>query len=124
MSAVDRPAGRRRPAYLLHLVGALGVPGSLLAGGYEYQRARAGNQLSWGYTVEWPLIAGCGVYLWVKLVRERREAAGGTTRVVRAGEGGPSGDDPTEPVDPGLVAWQDYVARLQAADPPGGPPGR
>ena len=129
MSGGQPRSGRRLSGALLHVTAAVLVPLCLAAGVFEFTRARSGHDLAWGYTVEWPLIAGYGVYLWVRLARERagdthpaaagvRRSPGGTgprTDAARASGGGH---------DPELAAWQAYLADLHAADPPGGPPPR
>jgi hypothetical protein len=133
MSARTLPA--RHPV-VLHLAGTIAVPVCLAAGAFELWRARSGNDLSWGYAVEWPLIAGYVVHMWIRLARERRPdrvaptaptaALGGATVPAPTGSGGASTDHgPAAAVgDPQLAAWQQYLARLHAADPPGGPPTR
>jgi hypothetical protein len=128
--------GRRVPTAVLHLTGAVVVPLCLAAGLLEFGRARAGHQLAWAYTVEWPLIAGYGVYVWARLARERAGRSA-TVAPVPAEAGEPanaadtarSGDTPA--AGPGevegdaeLAAWRAYLAELHAADPPGGPPAR
>jgi hypothetical protein len=123
-------AGRPR-VLAIHLTGAIAIPACLAAGAFELSRALGGNMLSWTYAVEWPLIAAFSVYMWRRLIRERRAEAGdavsgdGASRGLSdggttsgAGPGGPA--DAVGP-DPGLQAWQQYVAQLHAQDPPGGP---
>ena len=78
------------------------------------------NPLSWVYTGEWPLFAGLGIHVWVKLLRERHAEAHPRLRpVVPKGSGSAQVDDPD---DLELAAWRSYVAELQTHDPPGGPP--
>lgn len=121
-----RPGNARRrralPPAVLHLTGAVVIPLCLAAGLVELARARGGNQLSWGYAVEWPVIAGYGVYLWIKLTRERSAAAGAGPVRVRPPSPQPAPSAPSVADDPGLAAWQAYLADLHATDPPGGPP--
>ena len=104
----------------LHLAGVIAVPGCLAAGWFELSRARAGNALSWSYTVQWPVFAAVVVYVWVRLAREFRAEATGTA-LVRA-EVPAAAPAPREALDPGLRDWQEYVHRLHLEDPPGGPP--
>lgn len=96
-----------------------GVALCLAAAGVELGRALGGNPLSWVYAFEWPLIAGYVVYIWHKLRSEGRQ--GGQPAAAAPMPGGVVTVPPVE-VDPQLAAWQDYVSRLHAADPPGGPP--
>jgi hypothetical protein len=95
----------------LHIPFLLAVTGCLYAGWFELTRARAGREVAWVYAVEWPLFAILGTYIWWRLLHDRPRRP-----VVP--------DDPRaiDRLDPGLVAWQEYLADLQAADPPGGPP--
>ncbi|SCE94407.1 hypothetical protein [Micromonospora chokoriensis] len=58
----------RHVAMVVLTVGFLGL------GWWQVSRAAAGNTLSWGYAVEWPIFAGFVVYVWwreVKLARRR-----------------------------------------------------
>lgn len=127
MSGGQERSGRRLSGAMLHVTAAVLVPLCLAAGVFEFARARSGHDLAWGYTVEWPLIAGYGVYLWVRLARERARAAhpaadaasGAGVPVATPGDPGTPDDD-----DPQLAAWQAYLADLHATDPPGGPPPR
>lgn len=141
---------RQWPVWVrLHVPVLLGVTGSLLAGWFEWTRALEGRQVAWVYAGEWPLFAVLGVVIWWRLWHEERAlrptrphpsrpapvggagcaavtlAAVRSTAVTPAVEGAPHrpperGDE----VDAELLAWQDYLARLQAVDPPGGPPPR
>lgn len=131
-----RPASRRAR----RLTGATvaGVVLCLGAAAFELSRALGGNSLSWVYTIEWPLIAAYGIYIWHKLISEESQAAQ-TAQPARpssttASTARPSSttastatmpeDPPPAAADAGLAAWQDYLSRLHAADPPGGPPAR
>lgn len=97
----------------LHIPFVVGVSGCLFAGWFEWTRAVAGREVAWVYAVEWPLFAIFGTYIWWRLLHESPPRG-----VVR---GDPAA---TDAPDPGLVAWQEYLAELQTADPPGGPPNR
>lgn len=52
------------------LVGAA-VVGMVWLGVWQYGRAAAGNTLSWGYTLQWPLFAGFTAFMWLREVRRR-----------------------------------------------------
>lgn len=54
----------------LHLVVLVLVPGFLVAGWWQYNVARGGNDLSWVYTVEWPFFAVYTAYIWWKLIHD------------------------------------------------------
>lgn len=114
---------RGGPSRRARLTGATvaGVALCLGAGAFELSRALGGNSLSWVYTVEWPLIAAYGIYIWHKLVTED---AYGAESPHGSRDTGSVQEQPDPGEDPALAAWQDYLTRLHAADPPGGPPAR
>lgn len=94
---------------------AIAVPGCLAAGWFELTRALGGNELSWVYVFEWPFFAAFAVRLWWRLRREDEDSHPAPTRTAGAtGDGLP---------DPELDSWNEYLARLHAQSPPGGPPG-
>ena len=105
--------GRWSNVARLHIPFVIGVAGCLAAGWFELTRARAGREVAWVYAFEWPLFAILGTYIWWRMLHET------PARPVVP-------DDPRaiDRLDPGLVAWQEYLAELHAADPPGGPPPR
>ena len=123
MTAPEPRERERGRTIWLHVIGVIAVPACLAAGVFEWHRAVSGNDLSWGYAVEWPLIAGYGGYLWLRLVRDRRELdqparpAGASARARAETTAAAQDTDP----DPGLDAWQRYLADLNARQPPGGP---
>jgi hypothetical protein len=112
-ASASRGRRRRSSVIRLHLPFLIAVAGCLYAGWFELTRARAGREVAWVYAIEWPLFAILGTYVWWHLLRDTPPRP--TLR-----------DDPSaeDRSDPGLVAWQEYLAELHAADPPGGPPGR
>lgn len=57
---------------LSHALALAGVAVCLFAGRWQYERATAGNMLSWAYTVQWPLFALFVVFLWVRAIRDAR----------------------------------------------------
>ncbi|WP_208758454.1 hypothetical protein [Micromonospora violae] len=67
------------PAWIVrHVAMVVLVVGFLGLGWWQVSRAAAGNSLSWGYAVEWPIFAGFVVYIWwreVKLARRRAAEA-------------------------------------------------
>jgi hypothetical protein len=84
--AQDRPGWTvlLRPKWLCwHLFAVAALLGMFWLGRWQLRRALSGNELSWAYTVEWPLFAICGVYFWVRTIREELHAAagGGARRV-------------------------------------------
>jgi len=60
-----------RRCVLLHLLLVILVPAFLAAGWWQYEVAKGGNDLSWVYTVEWPLFAVYAVYMWWKLIHDQ-----------------------------------------------------
>ena len=97
-----RESGRWR----LHLALCVGLSISLIGFAVELRRGLAGNLPAWVYVAEWPFFGACGAYLWWRLLHDDEEAlnpADDERVVVHADDN-----------DPGLTAWRDYVARLEA----------
>ncbi len=89
----------------------------------EWRRAFQGHQAAWVYSVEWPLFALMGTYVWWRLLHDH--LPGRTRRAAPLADLQPSIAQPNDARrgdDPGLAAWQAYLDRLHAVDPPGGPP--
>ncbi|MGO9964064.1 MAG: DUF3817 domain-containing protein [Acidimicrobiales bacterium] len=63
-----------RRALLLHLEVLVVAPACALAGWWQATRALAGNDLSWVYSVEWPIFALLAIWGWWHLVHEDPEA--------------------------------------------------
>lgn len=59
-----------RRALLLHAEVLIVAPGCGLAGWWQATSALAGNQLSWVYSVEWPIFGLIAIYAWWHLVHE------------------------------------------------------
>jgi hypothetical protein len=68
---------------------------------FETSRALSGNELSWAYVFEWPLLGVYAIYMW------RRMLAG--VRTPSTPRESPVPED--EVRDPDLVAWNEYLAR-------------
>jgi hypothetical protein len=108
-------------ALRLHATMIAGVALSAGAAWFEWTRALRGHEVAWVYAFEWPLFAVMGIYVWWKLLhgdRPVRRPGAASSASRRATAAVPGSDDP------GLAAWQDYLSRLHAADPPGRPPTR
>jgi hypothetical protein len=58
-----------------HLFAVAAVAGMIWLGLWQFQRALAGNSLSWAYTFEWPIFAIFGVVFWVKTIRDELDPA-------------------------------------------------
>ena len=102
-------------ALRLHAALLVVVPGCLAAGWFELTRALAGNELSWVYVFEWPFFAAFAARMWWRLLGEGRDPGPAPSEPADATAG--------ESPDPQLEAWRQYLARLHAESPPGGPPG-
>jgi len=103
------------PALRLHTALLAGLALAGTATWLEWTRAHDGHTVAWVYTFEWPLFAVLGVGLWWRLLHPES----------RPPRDDPEGRQPAgTAVDPELLAWQAYLARLHEADPPGGPPDR
>lgn len=55
-----------------HLTLTVGLALCVAAFWFEIKRALGGNELSWAYVFEWPLIAGFAVYLWWNVLHQNR----------------------------------------------------
>jgi hypothetical protein len=58
-----------------HLFAVVAVAGMCWLGQWQFQRAMAGNTLSWAYTFEWPIFAIFGVVFWVKTIKDELRPA-------------------------------------------------
>ena len=67
----------------------------------ELSRALAGNQLSWAYVAEWPILALYAIYVWHKLLNEEREGVPATA--------------PVDLDDAPLRAYNDYLGRVHGS---------
>ncbi|GIJ27526.1 hypothetical protein Vqi01_26880 [Micromonospora qiuiae] len=78
------------PAWIARHVAMVVLVASFLGlGWWQVSRAAAGNAISWGYAVEWPIFAGFVVFVWW---REVKHALRGATTT---GESHASGTGPT-----------------------------
>lgn len=98
----DRPQDRR---WRYHLFFSVAVVVCAAAGWIELGRARAGREIAWVYTFEWPAFAVLFCFMWWHVV---------TDRPVRrpAPRSSAPGKSAIPPDDPGLKAWQAYLAEL------------
>ncbi len=92
------------------------VGGLLLCGAafwFELRRAEGGNELSWAYVFEWPLLALFALYMWWKILHPEFRLRRPPTKPAIAPE-----------YEGMLAAWQDEVRRLEATqhDDDGAPP--
>lgn len=61
-----------RRAFVLHFLLVTVVPGCLVAGWWQVNRALSGNLLSYFYSIEWPIFALLGVVAWWQLIHDER----------------------------------------------------
>lgn len=60
------------PKWLIgHIVVAAVAVAFLRLGWWQWEHARAGNSISYGYALQWPLFAAFGVVFWLRLLRDR-----------------------------------------------------
>ncbi len=71
-------------AVLLHSELLLVVGGCAAATWWQAHRALSGNDLSWFYTFEWPILAGIAVAAWWHLVHEDPAARAARQRIEEA----------------------------------------
>lgn len=70
---------------------------------FELSRALSGNELSWAYVFEWPVLGLYAIYMWRKMLHDEREEG-----VVK--------DVVVQPDDPELQAWNEYLSKLHSSD--------
>jgi hypothetical protein len=106
-----------RPRWLAwHLFAVVATVGMLWLGDWQLHRAEAGNELSWAYTIEWPLFVICGVYFYIRTIREELQLAGKVHQATGSAEASTVGSASTgESVDAQKPETADaYLARLRA----------
>lgn len=116
MSRDDRIDPFSLRALRFHVPLLIGIVVCIYAGWYELSRAREGHAIAWVYAVEWPGFAVVGVVIWWRIVTDRDGSRPGAANT----------DSPERDVaanDPGLLAWQQYLAdtrrqeQARGADP-------
>lgn len=110
-------------ALRLHATLLVVAGGCLYAGWFELSRALAGNALSWVYVFEWPFFAAFAALIWWRSLHDG-PGAGPVAAPARAPSPAAADRNPSDEGGEQLRAWQDYLARLNASHPPGGPPSR
>jgi len=105
------------------------VPGCALAAWWQVSRAEDGNQLSYLYSVMWPVFGLLGIYFWWMLIHTDYDTVGlkGMQRqqadVVEAASPAPPTFQPEASVavdpdeDPALAAYNARLAELAAQGP-------
>lgn len=82
------------------LVGGLAICAA--AFWFELRRAEGGNELSWAYVFEWPLLGLFAIYMWWKLLHPEFRLRRAAKKPAIAPE-----------YEGMLAAWQDEVRRLE-----------
>jgi hypothetical protein len=70
---------------------------------FEVSRALGGNELSWAYVFEWPLLAAYAIYMWHRLLAQER----GDERVP---------DEPDPAADEAMARLNDYFDQVHRHD--------
>jgi hypothetical protein len=118
------PARRARPSWLFllrpkwlawHAFAVVATVGMLYLGDWQLHRAEAGNELSWAYTFEWPIFAVCGVYFWVRTIREELRLAAAPAQAAESAAAESAAADPAAGGRPGTALAADTEAETQAA---------
>ena len=93
-----------RDALKAHLTLGAGLVLCVAAFWFEIRRAESGNELSWAYVFEWPLLAIFAVYMWWKVLHPGDAPKGKRShkRQTLAPE-----------FDGMLVAWQEHQRELE-----------
>jgi integral membrane protein len=107
-------------ALVLHAEVLVVAPGCAVAGWWQATRALGGNELSWVYSVEWPIFALLAIAAWWHLVHEDPEAYRARRwKVTRREEAGTRHDaDPSVPpmlpidVDAETTRWGVLLAMV------------
>jgi hypothetical protein len=90
-----------------HLTLAAGLALCAAAFWFELHRALGGNQLSWAYVFEWPLLGAFGVYMWWRVLHP-------------ADHSRKSRETPVIPeVERMRAAWEEYQQTLHVEAEPG-----
>ncbi len=111
-----------RRAFVLHFLLVTVVPGCLVAGWWQVNRALSGNLLSYFYSIEWPIFAVLGVIAWWQLVHDQPLASDfEAPREVRRSWLHRDDEVPSQPLvwdealeSPELKAYNDYLRALSA----------
>lgn len=98
------PPRRPESAWRTHLTLGLGLVLCAVASWFELHRALGGNELSWAYVFEWPLLGAFAVYMWWRVLHPER----------RPRSSRPTAEAPE--VARMREAWQEYQSTLHEAE--------
>jgi hypothetical protein len=133
--AVVRERWLSKRAVSLHVAVLVFVPGCAVAAWWQINRAESGNQLSYLYSVMWPVFGILGLYFWWMLLHTDYDTVGlkGMRRQQEAAAiddpGAVADHDPTTPTpasapaaalaveDPELAAYNARLAELASKGP-------
>jgi hypothetical protein len=105
----DRPDRLRgRAAFRIHVGLVLCLVICIGIGTFELTRALGGNLLSWAYVVEWPILAGFGIFMWWRLLNGEPVRKPPTSAKAIARQAVDDQD---------LAAWNAYLADLHGNGP-------
>ena len=107
---------------MLHFLLVTVVPGCLLAGWWQVNRALSGNLISYFYSIEWPIFALLDVIAWWQLVHDQPvERDFEAPREVRRSRLHRDDEVPSRPLvwdealeSPELKAYNEYLRELSA----------
>jgi len=110
-------------AMTLHLAVVLWTPGCLVAGWWQVNRAFDGNGLSYVYSVEWPIFALIGIWVWWIQIHTDPDTVGlRAQRRLEAARSSGSAHPVTQrrydDEDAALAAYNDRLAELAASAKP------
>ena len=110
-----------RRAFTLHFLLVTIVPGCLLAGWWQVNRALSGNLLSYFYSIEWPIFALLGIVGWWQLVHDERYETSFDEPQVRRSLLHRDDEVPSQPLvwdtaleSPQLIAYNEYLKALSS----------
>lgn len=112
----------------LHLALLVLVPGCALAAWWQVNRAEDGNQLSYLYSVMWPVFGILAIYFWWMLIHtdfdevglkgmRRQQAAAASADPAPESPVVPTADDQPSVEDPELAAYNERLAKLAVQGP-------
>ena len=118
----ERRVWRTRRALRATIAVLVWVPACLAAAWWQVHVALSGDSLGWVYSIEWPIFAAFGVYLWWFVVHDdpkdanRRHVLRGAHRESLGQRVEPAQRRVVEQEDEELRAYNDYLATLREGE--------
>lgn len=112
---------RTRRALVATIGVVVWVPACLAAAWWQVHVALAGDSLGWVYSIEWPIFAAFGIYLWWFLIHDDPSEASRRRLLRRAHAAGadvkldPAQRRAPEVEDDELRAYNDFLATLRSS---------